>query len=544
MFLLYANKNQLTVRKREPVTSGSVNVYRARFEFSADWQGLIRKAVFIGSGTQKPELLDEHGECTIPWEVLTKHGGHLMAGVYGTDDDSTLPTIRTDLGVILEGVTGDGTPSQPPTPDLWEQELDGKGDRLDYTEDGDLGLYSGDKLLSSVPIEGGGGGEYVPVPGPQGPPGPEGPPGPKGDKGDPGPKGDTGEQGPEGPQGVQGVQGIQGDQGIPGPKGEQGPKGDAGAPFSVAKVYPSVEAMNADFSGADVAVGQFVIINTGNVEDEDNAKLYVKGATAYSYITDLSGAQGMQGPAGEQGPQGEPGLQGPQGIQGLQGEQGIQGPQGIEGPQGPPGPQGEKGDPGEQGPQGPAGSGVDFEFGDGLTKTGNTVEVTLPTKPLTREEYDALSETEKMADVEYIITNDNEESGGSTGGMSVPSGVIWPWYHGEGTPVPDGWALCDGQNGTPDLRGRFILGASASHAMGSTGGSEEVTLTVEQMPEHNHAYSSYQYSGTNSFQYYDDPNNTTTTGAKLKQKSTQNTGSSQPHPNMPPYFALDYIMKL
>lgn len=416
MFILYANKNQLAVRKKEPVTSGSVNVYRARFEFSDDWQGLTRKAVFIGSDTQVPMLLDESGECTIPWEVLTKHGGHLMAGVYGTDDDSTLPTIRADLGVILEGVTGDGTPSQPPTPDLWEQELASKGDALDY--DGThLSLMSGGKPLSTVQIIGGGGGTPGPQ-GPEGPPGPKGDPGPQGPPGEKGEKGDTGEQGPEGPQGVQGMQGIQGDQGIPGPKGEQGPKGDAGAPFSVAKVYPSVEAMNADFSGTDVAVGQFVIINTGNVEDEDNAKLYVKGETAYSYITDLSGAQGMQGPAGEQGQQGEPGLQGPQGIQGLQGEQGIQGPQGIEGPQGPPGPQGEKGekgDPGEQGPQGPAGSGVDLEFGDGLTKAGNTVKVTLPTKAVTSEEYESLSDTEKMADVEYIITDDNEESGGSPG---------------------------------------------------------------------------------------------------------------------------------
>ena len=46
MFVLYANKNQLTARKKEPVTSGSVNVYTARFEFSPDWAGLTRKAVF------------------------------------------------------------------------------------------------------------------------------------------------------------------------------------------------------------------------------------------------------------------------------------------------------------------------------------------------------------------------------------------------------------------------------------------------------------------------------------------------------------------
>lgn len=214
-------------------------------------------------------------------------------------------------------------------------------------------------------------------PGPAGPqgsagengaPGETGPQGPKGDKGDPGEqgpqgvqgiqgeKGDPGEQGPEGAQGPQGIQGIQGEQGIPGPAGPQGPKGDDGAPFSIAKIYQSVEAMNADFSGADVSEGQFVLIETGDVEDEDNSKLYVKGSTAYEYVTDLSGAQGIQGPKGDTGPQGEAGPQGPQGIQGLQGPQGETGPAGPQGEAGPQGPQGVQGLQGEQGPQGDPGT--------------------------------------------------------------------------------------------------------------------------------------------------------------------------------------------
>lgn len=160
MFELYANKTQLTVRKREPVTSGSVNVYRARFEFSDDWDGLTRKAVFIGSGAQIPVLLDESGGCYIPWEAVTKHGGKLFAGVYGTHEETALPTIKASLGTILEGVTVDGESSKPPTPEEWRQELAGKGDRLDYTDAGDLGLYSSDKLLSAVTLKGGGGGSF------------------------------------------------------------------------------------------------------------------------------------------------------------------------------------------------------------------------------------------------------------------------------------------------------------------------------------------------------------------------------------------------
>ena len=76
-------------------------------------------------------------------------------------------------------------------------------------------------------------------------------------------------------------------------------KGDKGDPFAVKKTFPSVEEMNAGFDTDGVLEGEFVVIDTGNVEDADNAKLYVKGKTAYSYITDLSGAQGIKGDAGE-----------------------------------------------------------------------------------------------------------------------------------------------------------------------------------------------------------------------------------------------------
>lgn len=69
-------------------------------------------------------------------------------------------------------------------------------------------------------------------------------------------------------------------------------KGDA---FSIAKTYPSIAAMNADFSGTDTKVGDFVLIETGTVEDPDNSKLYVKTQTVWSYLTDLSGAIGFTG---------------------------------------------------------------------------------------------------------------------------------------------------------------------------------------------------------------------------------------------------------
>lgn len=76
-----------------------------------------------------------------------------------------------------------------------------------------------------------------------------------------------------------------------------GAKGDTGAPFQIAKTYASVSAMNAD---ASVPSGSFVVI-ASTTEDPDNAKLYVKTESGYSFITDLSGAQGIQGPAGTDG---------------------------------------------------------------------------------------------------------------------------------------------------------------------------------------------------------------------------------------------------
>ena len=202
--------------------------------------------------------------------------------------------------------------------------------------------------------------------GAQGERGPVGPKGEQGIQGVPGEKGERGEVGPQGPQGLQGLQGEAG------PTGPQGPKGDTGAPFAIKKIYVSIEAMNADYSNEEIKEGDFVIINTGNVSDEDNGKLFIKGATKFDFIVDLSGVQGIQGPKGDTGLQGERGEQGPigpagpQGERGLTGEQGIPGPKGETGAPGPQGIQGERGEKGEQGLTGPQGvngrDGRDFTY--------------------------------------------------------------------------------------------------------------------------------------------------------------------------------------
>ena len=113
-----------------------------------------------------------------------------------------------------------------------------------------------------------------------------------------GAKGDKGDTGAAGAKGDTGATGPQGEKGEKGDTGAQGPQGEKGDPFAIAKTFASVEAMNAGFATDGVKEGQFVMIDTGNVEDEDNAKLYVKGSTSYTYITDLSGATGLTGPEG------------------------------------------------------------------------------------------------------------------------------------------------------------------------------------------------------------------------------------------------------
>lgn len=194
--------------------------------------------------------------------------------------------------------------------------------------------------------------------------------GPQGIQGVQGPQGDRGLKGEKGDRGAKGEQGIQGETGPQGPQGIQGPAGES---FSIYKTYSSIAAMEAD--AANVPEGKFVII-ASTVEDEDNAKLYVKGNTNFTFLTDMSGAQGIkgeQGPQGIAGPQGAVGPQGPQGIPGEKGEKGDQGEQGPQGVQGIQGPQGEIGPQGPQGETGPAGT---YIAGDNITIADGVISAT------------------------------------------------------------------------------------------------------------------------------------------------------------------------
>ena len=121
---------------------------------------------------------------------------------------------------------------------------------------------------------------------------------------------------------------------------------------------------------------------------------------------------------------------------------------------------------------------------------------------------------------------------------TTPVGVIVMW---SGSSIPEGWALCNGQNGTPDLRDRFIVGAGASYGIGNVGGANYVTLTLKQIPPHRHGVMEYAgpaHSDTNLWSHIAAGVNGGSSGL------TDYAGSGQAHENRPPYYALAYIMKI
>ncbi|MFC7069484.1 hypothetical protein [Halobaculum lipolyticum] len=148
---------------------------------------------------------------------------------------------------------------------------------------------------------------------------------------------------------------------------------------------------------------------------------------------------------------------------------------------------------------------------------------------------------------------------GGGGGDALPSGVITMWS-GTTADVPDGWTLCDGTDGTPDLRDRFVAGAGAQYAAGETGGSDSVQLTEQELPTHDHTgttstdgahthdYGQYSSGGSGDItgrgQYGSYPTQQTSSdGDHSHTFTTDDAGGDQAHENRPPYLALAFIMK-
>lgn len=153
--------------------------------------------------------------------------------------------------------------------------------------------------------------------------------------------------------------------------------------------------------------------------------------------------------------------------------------------------------------------------------------------------------------------------------FAVPSGGIIMWS-GAQAAIPSGWFLCDGANGTPNLRDRFVIGAGSSYAVGASGGSKDAvvvshshTASTATAGSHTHAISggsggAVQIMGVQSgitaaiaaggvpSSYY-----TSYGGADILQANGNHThgvtvdtaGTSGTNANLPPYYALCFIMK-
>jgi hypothetical protein len=141
----------------------------------------------------------------------------------------------------------------------------------------------------------------------------------------------------------------------------------------------------------------------------------------------------------------------------------------------------------------------------------------------------------------------------------IPAGIISMWS-GSIASIPTGWLICDGTNGTPDLRDRFVVGAGSTYAVNATGGSANATLV-----SHNHTATSTvtdpghvhppltgsvffgftggaQGNGPNSNGTQNATTGSAVTGISVAT-SISTEGSSATNANLPPYFALAYIMK-
>ena len=133
---------------------------------------------------------------------------------------------------------------------------------------------------------------------------------------------------------------------------------------------------------------------------------------------------------------------------------------------------------------------------------------------------------------------------------SVPVGVIVMWSGSIAT-IPSGWYICDGTNSTPDLRNRFIVGAGSTYAVAATGGTANAvvvshthTATVTD-PGHNHTTTLIPYNGTLGSEIHGAINSANTTGTSTTGITVANSteGVSGTNQNLPPYYALAYIMK-
>jgi hypothetical protein len=139
----------------------------------------------------------------------------------------------------------------------------------------------------------------------------------------------------------------------------------------------------------------------------------------------------------------------------------------------------------------------------------------------------------------------------ASSGVAIPSGLISLWS-GSIASIPAGWLLCNGSSGTPDLRDRFIVGAGSTYAVAATGGSADAVVV-----SHTHTATSTDSGHTHTVPSgaagastptgpapcASNSSQTTATGTANITTTVASAGVSGTNANLPPYYALAYIMK-
>lgn len=193
---------------------------------------------------------------------------------------------------------------------------------------------------------------------------------------------------------------------------------------------------------------------------------------------------GPEGPIGPQGLQGEMGPEGPKGDTGDTGLPGEQGPQGEQGETGPEGPMGLMGLQGEQGMLGLSAFDIAVLNGFAGTEVNWLASIVGPQGPKgDTGGQGPKGDTGPQGEVGPAGPQGPIEPAGS-----IPSGVIVMWS-GSIASIPDSWTLCDGTNGAPDLRDRFIVGATQDNVgIAKTSVTGSLTQTGDgQLTSHTHA---------------------------------------------------------
>jgi hypothetical protein len=141
--------------------------------------------------------------------------------------------------------------------------------------------------------------------------------------------------------------------------------------------------------------------------------------------------------------------------------------------------------------------------------------------------------------------------------MTIPANIIIAWS-GAINEIPNGWVLCDGNNNTPNLRNRFVVGVSATKSFNSTGGSANATLvshthtvsSISTVGNHAHSFTGGRYpqGGAGPINPYITNNQIGVLGSEPGGAHSHNlilntVGEDPTNKNLPPYYALAFIMK-